>query len=1007
MAKKRSSETKKDFGYDTDFDYDINDGKEKKQKKTSGERASGERSKTERQNTGSREREYVKTERKRRETPAAQTQITAAVLFVAAIFVILCLAFSGSDDGQTVGAVGGFIGRFLLGVFGGSAVIIPILLFFGALHLKRDVESDTVALKVILSVFSLVIISVILHTMFCIFAPNNPLVVRTSSGEYFAGFSFVNGIKQLYSSGMAFVGGGVAGGFLADAFISVVGNAGTMIFSILFLLIFSMYLFGTTPAAVWSRIKFYVIRIGEYRSASSERRKAKKAADAERERTRQEKKSHAAKEDGPYASYHAYNPSSSPVTVRGTKRGPGSDYDNAEDDSERSRKMSKIDSFTMTDSFDVAEADDKEKVNTEAEREESRAEQTSKAEKKAEPSREVLHPVNEKQTGDLDLSEIFDKPSDDDIRQSFDDGRGIEYGDDIEATLEMPIKRNDELEVKRSSPLSQKADSVIAVMPSEPIPCDDDAPIDDADEIDDINDIDDVIDELDLAPVAEEPKKPEPPQYVFPPIDLLQYKKPTNDSDVENEQNANAQKLTKTLGDFNIHVKVANISRGPAVTRYEIAPEAGTKVSAIVNRVDDISLGLASAVRISGVIPGKSAIGIEVPNKNVSIVYLRQLIDTQFFKDAKSKLTAALGIDITGEKVYLDVAKMPHLLIAGATGMGKSVCINSIIVSLLYKATPDEVKFIFIDPKKVEFNMYNGIPHLLVPVVFDPKKAAGALHWCVTEMERRYDILESSNKRNISQYNESIADDPTKEKLSQVVIVIDELADLMLAAPDDVETSISRIAAKARAAGMHLIIGTQRPSVDVITGTIKANIPSRIACTVSSQIDSRTILDAAGAEKLIGKGDMLYSPVGAMTPIRVQGAFVDEKETESIVAFIKEHAGTFSYDRTISEQIDKEAEMCGKKNKSSSASDGGFVDSDADDDPMLDEAIKIAIEEKKISTSLIQRRLQLGYGRAAKLIDVMEARGVVSALNGMKPRDVLIGTYEEYLERRSHSDEQS
>lgn len=338
--------------------------------------------------------------------------------------------------------------------------------------------------------------------------------------------------------------------------------------------------------------------------------------------------------------------------------------------------------------------------------------------------------------------------------------------------------------------------------------------------------------------------------------------------------------------------------------------------------------------------------------------------------------------------------------------MGKSVCINSIIVSLLYKATPDEVKFIFIDPKKVEFNMYNGIPHLLVPVVFDPKKAAGALHWCVTEMERRYDILESSNKRNISQYNESIADDPTKEKLSQVVIVIDELADLMLAAPDDVETSISRIAAKARAAGMHLIIGTQRPSVDVITGTIKANIPSRIACTVSSQIDSRTILDAAGAEKLIGKGDMLYAPVGVMTPIRVQGAFVDEKETESIVAFIKEHAGSFTYDRTISEQIDKEAEMCGKKNKTSS-SESAAIDLDVEDDPMLEEAIKIAIEEKKISTSLIQRRLQLGYGRAAKLIDIMEARGIVSALNGMKPREVLIGSYEDYLERKSHSDEQS
>ena len=498
------------------------------------------------------------------------------------------------------------------------------------------------------------------------------------------------------------------------------------------------------------------------------------------------------------------------------------------------------------------------------------------------------------------------------------------------------------------------------------------------------------------------PEEPPVPEYRFPPIELLAYKEQSG-GDSQNEMTANAQKIVSTLENFNIRTRVTGISRGPAVTRYEIAPESGTKVAAILNRTDDISLSLASAVRISGVIPGKSAIGIEVPNKNVSTVYLRSLIDSDDFRNAKSKVTAALGIDITGKSVFFDIAKMPHLLIAGATGMGKSVCMNSLIISILYKARPDEVKFIFIDPKKVEFNMYNGIPHLLVPVVFDPKKAAGALHWAVTEMERRYDILESTGKRNLAQYNEAVKDDPTAEKLPQIVIFIDELADLMLTAPDDVETSINRIAAKARAAGMHLIIGTQRPSVDVITGTIKANIPSRIACTVSSMQDSRTILDMGGAEKLIGRGDMLFSPVGAMTPTRVQGAYVDEPEILKIVDFLKNQCfgeNDENYSREISEKIEQEAARCGQKK----GSGGGFAaagasDSDGDDkaDPMLDSAIKLAIESGKISTSLIQRKLSLGFGRAAKLIDIMEQRGIVSAPDGQKPRNVLI-TYDQYLE---------
>ncbi|MBQ3490099.1 MAG: DNA translocase FtsK, partial [Clostridia bacterium] len=490
---------------------------------------------------------------------------------------------------------------------------------------------------------------------------------------------------------------------------------------------------------------------------------------------------------------------------------------------------------------------------------------------------------------------------------------------------------------------------------------------------------------------------PLPPEYEFPPIDMLKPPEEVNhDENVSKELRENADKIIDTLESFHVHVGISHVSRGPTVTRYELEPAAGTRVRSITNLLDDIALSLAtSGVRSDGIITGKSAIGIEVPNKTVNTVYIRELIEDDRFADAKSRLTTCLGMDVSGAPVYLDIAKMPHLLIAGATGMGKSVCINSLLVSLLYKARPDEVKLILIDPKKVELNIYNGIPHLLVPVVFDPKKAAGSLHWAVTEMERRFELIEAKNTRNIAQYNAVIADDPTQEVLPQIVIVIDELADLMMSAPDDVEASICRLAQKARAAGMHLIIGTQRPSVDVITGLIKANIPSRIAFTVASQIDSRTIIDAQGAEKLIGRGDMLYAPVGAPKPIRVQGSFVSETEIEEIIGFIRAQSAGSAYSDDVMAQINRAAELCGQKKGKGGAP---VSEGDADDsDPMLDSAVALAVETGKISTSLIQRRLSLGYGRAAKIIDMMERRGIVGPPEGQKPRTVLI-TREQYLE---------
>ncbi|MBE6650953.1 MAG: DNA translocase FtsK [Ruminococcaceae bacterium] len=503
----------------------------------------------------------------------------------------------------------------------------------------------------------------------------------------------------------------------------------------------------------------------------------------------------------------------------------------------------------------------------------------------------------------------------------------------------------------------------------------------------------------------EEDEVPEEPEYVFPPVHLLK-KAPPVTEEMHSEYEQTANKLVSTLASFGVKTRIINIAKGPTVTRYELQPETGVRVRAIRNLSDDIALSLAAkGVRIEAPIPGKEAVGIEVPNKNTSVVSIRSLIEAPAFDAAKSKLTTCLGVDVAGNPVYCDIAKMPHMMIAGTTGSGKSVCINSILMSILYKAKPDEVKLILIDPKKIELGVYNGIAHLLVPVVSDPKNAAGALAWSVNEMERRFALIEETGVREIKAYNEVALRDGNRELLPHIVIIIDELADLMMMARDTVESSIARIAQKARAAGMHLIIGTQRPSVDVITGLIKANVPSRIAFTVASQVDSRTIIDVVGAEKLVGKGDMLYSPVGAMNPMRVQGSFVSDSEIESVISFLKGNAGA-EYDEEIMDSIEKEAAKCEKTKAKASDGDEDFGD-DGDNslnsDPMLRPAIEIAIDSGTISTSMLQRRLKLGYARAARLIDKMETLGIVSEFAGSKPRTVLI-SHEKYMEMVANSE---
>lgn len=475
-------------------------------------------------------------------------------------------------------------------------------------------------------------------------------------------------------------------------------------------------------------------------------------------------------------------------------------------------------------------------------------------------------------------------------------------------------------------------------------------------------------------------------EYVYPSISLLTLRK-QGMVDATAEMRENTTRLADTLKSFGIEPHIVNVIRGPSVTRYELELDRGVKLSKLTNLADDIALSLgATGVRISAIPDKISVVGIEVPNKTVNTVYAREVIDSPAFKNSKSKISFAVGKDISGNCIVGDIAKLPHMLIAGTTGSGKSVCMNTLILSLLYKAKPDEVKLIMVDPKMVELGVYNGIPHLLIPVVTDPKKAAGALQWTVTEMMRRYRLMSEEGVRDLESYNKAIYNDPDQEPMPQIVVVIDELADLMLVAAKEVEESICRIAQMGRASGIHLVIATQRPSADVITGLMKANIPSRIAFAVSSSMESRIILDTQGAEKLVGKGDMLFAPLGQGKPKRVQGCFISDEEVQAVVSAIKAQSAS-DYSEEIIEQIEKRAEQSGKGGASA---DVGRASADSDGDELLPAAVEVILETGQASVSMLQRRLKLGYARAARIVDEMEERGIVGPFEGAKPRQLLI-----------------
>ena len=849
-------------------------------------------------------------------------QILPFVFVVAAILLEVCFVLASIAGDTYVGVGGLFLKNAFFGLFGLSALLVPVALLNLAANWRKFVDSNVVWSKILFSTLFLISLSGVIHVFL---KPQiNPDVNAFLLPETIFEYSYNN-----------LVSSGIIGGTISECIYSLFRSVGAAIIMIALTLLFFIFSLGMTPRNMWIFIRY---KLQLLREANDARREEKRMIEQER-RAEAEK-------------------------LMAEEKAKREAEEKAMRDAEKRIEDEKVDA---------------------AERRAIEREQKEKSDREkygamlfVDPNPIVRDTIDEdveesKDTDDgvISVAEIFKNPPKD-----FDPNL-VDNEDDspAEPVVAEPVKKQvkktaAELEVKK------------------------------------MTDLDTVPDDGEEGSVVPENIVRE---YVKPPVNLLKnYRNETDEETIHGEIKNNAMALMDTLKSFGVRIQEITYSRGPTITRYELKPDVGVRIRSIANLVDDIALSLATTgVRIEAPIPNKSAVGIEVPNRTLETVGLRSLIDNREFTDKKSILTAALGKDVGGNTVYFDIGKMPHILIAGTTGSGKSVCINCIIMSILYKASPRDVKLILIDPKKVEFQPYRSIPHLYAPIVTEPKKAAGALASAVAEMERRFELIESVGAKNISGYNELTANDPSKEYLPYIVIIIDELADLMMTAADDVETAICRIAQKARAAGIHLVIGTQRPSVDVVTGLIKANIPSRIAFTVASQVDSKTILDTAGADKLIGRGDMLFAPIGSVKPMRVQGAFVDDREVESIVEFINENNDGVCFNDAFIKRLEEEAAKCGNpkgKGGAAVAFDDDGEPGEEGVDPKFKQALDVAIEMGKISTSLLQRRLEIGYGRAAKIIDRMEALGYVSAPDGNKPRAVLVSKAE-IMEKRLNDDE--
>lgn len=873
-----------------------------------------------------------------------------------------------------MGVVGYWICRVLFGLFGWAAFLLPAVNIMMAISWRRYCRERMVAFQITMSALFMLLLSAFIHVCVC-----------TSDEAYLTADP-----GTLFRTGAAFESGGVIGGWLGWLLYMGLRLPGSIVLMVITMPLVVMFLIGITPSDAFSRIKGLIrrtVQANRERSAARRRQKEEEHADrlraeqrdrmAERRRTMRETEKHSPEPNRqPKEAVPAVVPAEDTAA-------PGADGEQSADSvvtEPDGTGAAEADIVPAASDSDTRAAAEKravwvDPVTGEVLREGGMHGGT--AEPGGQPAGDdsdagaetpaVTRPVADRM--EIDMDGVPEPERTDELPSPDDPLSGLPQipGDERASAGGRVIRTDGQNTVHitvlppESAALTGTPDNPVEGLPDEEV-------------------------------TSAGNTAPDAPEYVFPPLDILTKGSSRFEAD-DSQIQKNTQILQNTLESFKIRVKSVSCSCGPTVTRYEVKPEAGVRVRSISNLVDDISMNLAKAgVRIEAPIPGKSAVGIEVPNDNPSIVYLRNLLETPEFRNAKSRITACLGCEVSGRPVIFDINKMPHLLVSGTTGSGKSVCINCIILSILYKATPEEVKLILVDPKKVEFSMYRDIPHLYCPIVTDPKKAAGALYSAVAEMERRFELIEEVGVRNLAGYNEVTAGDNEHPPLPQMIIIIDELADLMMTAPADVESAICRLAQKGRAAGIHLILGTQRPSVDVITGLIKANIPSRIAFTVKSQVDSRTIIDVAGAEKLIGRGDMLYAPVGATKPLRVQGAFVSDGEVESVIEYVKEHNEKPVYDESFMQTIDAEAARCGSGKKR------GGEDLSLDDigcagdgeDPKFWEAVEVAVDANKVSTSLLQRRLELGYGRAAKIIDRMQEMGFVSPADGNKPRKVLL-----------------
>lgn len=904
-------------------------------------------------------------------------QIIPVVFFALAVFFIICFFGGGA-------LVGDLLRALFFGLFGRitATFLLPLALLFTCFWWRRKVRSHALlshflTLSLLLSLFSCIVYTI----------ANDSELIKVFDAETF----YVDG--KLYSSG------GFIGNTLAFLLVNLIGKVGTYILTAVIIIVIAILSFGFTPSVIAARFRDRAIarakEKGDMRRALREEELAHKE---DLRRTKDEAK---------------FEEQRAAVAIRAEERRQRYEEEVAEKRIRNEERMEtkrrrdevaaeikankRMNRTQFKNEYDIA-LDDEEFSKNAFEKEDQSVKDAEK-----ELSVQEIKAVKEDKTAQKTPLEEMEAVTEhiDEREQTYNlfvNNKEWNVNEENEAVSAADTPSVPQKEPKKKAAKALVTDDMIStkthIDPS-------DRPSAEAGELTKNEE-----DEFEKERRALEEMYA---SYSFPPLELLAPSEEADTGNIKEEIDQNAAKLVDTLNSFHVKTSIADIRRGPRITRYELVPEAGVRIRSISNLVDDISMNLASAgIRIEAPIPGKAAVGVEVPNKIASTVRLRELLENDNFKSAAASTTVCVGADVTGSPVFCDLAKMPHTLIAGATGMGKSVCINVILMSLLYKARPDDVKLILVDPKKVELGVYNGIPHLLVPVVIDAKKATGALSWAVCEMERRFDLIEEAGVRDLKGYNKTLEEHPEREKLPHIIIVIDELNDLMMVASDSVEASICRIAQKARAAGIHLIIGTQRPSVDVITGTIKANIPSRLAFHVASQIDSRTILDTAGAEKLLNNGDMLFFPVGVPKPMRVQGAFVSDGEVEKVTTFLKQNTPAGAYNRDIMEDIEREAEKCAQSGKRSSSDEVASAEEGDETltNPKFREACEVAIDEGKISTSLLQRRLKIGFGKAARFIDIMQRMGIVSEPDGQKPRTTLM-TRDQFYELLNRADDRS